>query len=176
MADLPLLQGVGVTLRPGRAGEAEILHQILSEASVMRWWGHPETVEALATQLAGDDEEVLFVIEVDGEVAGGIQYSEETEPNYRHAAIDIFVATRFQGRGVGTEAVRGMARYLLVERGHHRITIDPAADNQRAISAYAKIGFRPVGIMRQYERGLDGTYHDGLLMDLLAEEFRDAPA
>jgi aminoglycoside 6'-N-acetyltransferase len=25
-------------------------------------------------------------------------------------------------------------------------------------------------VMRRYERGPDGTFHDGLLMDLLAEE------
>jgi aminoglycoside 6'-N-acetyltransferase len=25
-------------------------------------------------------------------------------------------------------------------------------------------------VMRNYERGLDGTWHDGLLMDLLADE------
>jgi aminoglycoside 6'-N-acetyltransferase len=28
--------------------------------------------------------------------------------------------------------------------------------------------------MRNYERGPDGTWHDGLLMDLLREEFVDA--
>jgi aminoglycoside 6'-N-acetyltransferase len=28
--------------------------------------------------------------------------------------------------------------------------------------------------MRSYERGPDGTWHDGLLMDLLKEEFIDA--
>jgi aminoglycoside 6'-N-acetyltransferase len=28
-------------------------------------------------------------------------------------------------------------------------------------------------VMRRYERGSDGTWHDGLLMDLLAEEFVD---
>jgi aminoglycoside 6'-N-acetyltransferase len=32
------------------------------------------------------------------------------------------------------------------------------------------VGFRPVGVMRQYERGGDGQFHDGLLMDLLREE------
>ncbi|GAA4530723.1 GNAT family N-acetyltransferase [Amycolatopsis samaneae] len=32
------------------------------------------------------------------------------------------------------------------------------------------LGFRPVGVLRQYERGADGTWHDGLLMDLLADE------
>jgi RimJ/RimL family protein N-acetyltransferase len=32
-------------------------------------------------------------------------------------------------------------------------------------------GFRPVGILRRYERDADGVgWHDGLLMDLLAEE------
>jgi hypothetical protein len=56
------------------------------------------------------------------------------------------------------------------DRGHHRLTIDPAASNARAIAAYAKVGFRPVGIMRQYERGPDGTWHDGLLMELLRED------
>ena len=48
--------------------------------------------------------------------------------------------------------------------------IDPAADNAAAIRCYSKAGFRPVGIMRDYERGADGTWHDGLLMDLLAGE------
>ena len=49
--------------------------------------------------------------------------------------------------------------------------IDPSADNAAAIRCYEKVGFRPVGIMRAYERDHDGTgWHDGLLMDLLADE------
>jgi aminoglycoside 6'-N-acetyltransferase len=44
-----------------------------------------------------------------------------------------------------------------------------------AIRAYEKAGFRPVGVMRSYERGPDGTWHDGLLMELLAEEFVPDP-
>jgi aminoglycoside 6'-N-acetyltransferase len=67
-------------------------------------------------------------------------------------------------------AIRALARYLIDVRGHHRLTIDPAAANERAIHAYRRVGFRPVGIMRRYERGPDGTWHDGLLMDLLAGE------
>ena len=75
------------------------------------------------------------------------------------------------GRGIGTEAVRRVARLLIDERGHHRITIDPAADNVAAIRAYEKVGFKPVGVMREYERDHDGTgWHDGLLMELLARD------
>jgi aminoglycoside 6'-N-acetyltransferase len=57
------------------------------------------------------------------------------------------------------------------DHGHHRLTIDPAADNEAAIRTYRKVGFKPVGVLRRYERDSDGTWHDGLLMDLLAEEF-----
>jgi hypothetical protein len=43
--------------------------------------------------------------------------------------------------------------------------------NAAAIRAYEKVGFRAVGVMRQYERDVDGGgWHDGLLMELLAEE------
>ncbi|HEX3733140.1 MAG TPA: GNAT family protein [Mycobacteriales bacterium] len=59
------------------------------------------------------------------------------------------------------------------ERGHHRLTIDPAADNGAAIGMYRRLGFRPVGVLRQYERPPNGEWHDGLLMDLLAAELRE---
>ncbi|MBA3800842.1 MAG: GNAT family N-acetyltransferase [Geodermatophilaceae bacterium] len=115
-------------------------------------------------------EEVLFVIEVDGEVAGSIQYSEENEPDYRHAGIDIYLAARFQGRGLGTEAIAVLAAHLIDDRGHHRLTIDPAVANTAAIRSYERVGFRTVGVMRQYERAPDGTWHHALLMDILAPE------
>ena len=92
---------------------------------------------------------------------------------YRHAGIDVYLGDRFQGRGAGREAVGLLARFLFEQRGHHRITIDPAAANERAIRCYARVGFRPVGVMRQYERGSNGRFHDGLLMDLLREELTE---
>jgi aminoglycoside 6'-N-acetyltransferase len=63
-----------------------------------------------------------------------------------------------------------VARWLFEVRGHHRIVIDPAAANARAIRAYSAVGFRPVGVMRAYERRPDGTWADGLLMDLLPDD------
>jgi aminoglycoside 6'-N-acetyltransferase len=66
----------------------------------------------------------------------------------------------------GAAPARG---WLIRERGHHRLTIDPAAANEQAIRAYTKVGFRPVGFMRRYQRTGD-DWEDGLLMDLLADE------
>lgn len=110
------------------------------------------------------------MIESGPQVIGAIEYYEENEPDYRHAAIDIFLDAAHQGRGLGGEAIAILARHLLGERGHHRLVIDPAVTNERAIRAYERVGFRRVGVMRSYERGPDGTWHDGLLMDMLANE------
>jgi aminoglycoside 6'-N-acetyltransferase len=96
--------------------------------------------------------------------------SEENEPDYRHAGLDISLATRFHDQGLGREALRLAIDHLADQRGHHRFTIDPAVDNERAVRCYAAVGFRPVGVMRRYWRAQDGSWRDGLLMDLLAGE------
>jgi aminoglycoside 6'-N-acetyltransferase len=61
-------------------------------------------------------------------------------------------------------------RDLVERRGHHHLTIDPALENTRAIACYRKVGFRDVGVLRSNERGADGSWHDTLLMDLVADD------
>ena len=167
------LRGEQVVLRPLAAEDVEAVARIQAEPGVARGWGDPEPSQ-LHDKAAGRDECTAFAIEVDGEVVGLIQYHEEEDEMYRHAGIDLFLSEAVQGRGLGTDAVRTMARHLVHDRGHHRLVIDPAADNAAAIRAYEKAGFKPVGVMRQYERLPGGDWHDGLLMDLLADEFQAA--
>lgn len=167
---VPTLRGELVTLRPLVPGDRAALIEVLRDPTVVAVWDTRGPEHSADEQLAGDSHWTVWAIEVDGEFAGSIQASEEPDVDYRHAGIDIFMSSRFQGRGLGTDAVRTLARYLLEVRGHHRLTIDPAASNARAIRTYGKVGFKPVGVMRRYERGVDGEYHDGLLMDLLAGE------
>jgi aminoglycoside 6'-N-acetyltransferase len=155
-----------VSLRPlAKRDERELL-RIHTTPEVLRWWDAP------AAGFPWDEpESTRFAIELDGVLAGMIQYWEELEPKYRHAGIDLFVDPMLHGRGVGAEAIRLLVRVLIDERGHHRITIDPAAANAAAVRTYEKVGFRPVGVMRQAERDADGGgWHDSLLMELLAGE------
>jgi aminoglycoside 6'-N-acetyltransferase len=167
------LDGHTVHLRPATAADAVTFAAILSDPTVHPWWQAADPAVDARELADRDDEVVVWAIEVDGTVVGIIQAHEETEPRYRHAGIDIVLAGSAQDRGLGSDAVRTVARWLIEVRRHHRLTIDPAAANERAIRAYTRVGFRPVGIMREYEGDLDGSWHDGLLMDLLAGELRE---
>jgi aminoglycoside 6'-N-acetyltransferase len=160
------LTGPRVTLRSTTPDDAALLDPIRNEPEVLRWWSHLEPGEM--DEFVADEHSL--VIEVGGEVVGAVQFGEEEDPMYRHANIDVYLTAVRHGEGLGSEAVRVLARYLLEERGHHRLTIDPAAANRAAIRAYEKVGFRPVGVLRSYEQGPDGSWHDGLLMELLAGE------
>jgi len=164
------LSGSLVSLRLAAISDVPALAAIRAKPEVLaRWRGGDDMVTAVEDNLA-DSSTQTFVIEYEHRVVGAIQWGSEEEPDYRHASIDIYVDPTVHGRGVCTDAVRTLAGHLIQDHGYHRLVIDPAADNAAAIRCYSKVGFRPVGVMRQYERGLDGSWHDGLLMDLLAEE------
>ncbi len=115
----------------------------------------------------------MLVIErvADARVVGAIQFSEQPDAEYRHAGLDLFLGPEFHGQGLGQEAIRAVVAYLFDVRGHHRLVIDPAAANEQAQRTYAQVGFRAVGVMREYERGPDGSWHDGVLMELLARDY-----
>jgi aminoglycoside 6'-N-acetyltransferase len=175
MGRLMLLHGPRVTLRHPTLTDADALLAILGEPEVAHWWPGFDRERVLVELIAERHAEEPFVIEQAGTIIGYIQVAEELEPDFHHAGIDLFLTTTAQGLGLGPEAIRVLAADLIDRRGHHRLIIDPVADNARAIAAYAKVGFRPVGRMRQYQRMADGSWADALLMELLAHELVREP-
>jgi len=161
-----ILRGPRLVVRSLEEPDVARLAEIAAEPEIWQRWGEVSEAD-LREKLAGPDDVTALVVELDGEVAGLIQYHEETDPDYRHAGVDMFLAGTARGQGYGREALRLVAAHLFEERGHHRLTIDPAADNEPAIRCYTAAGFRTVGVMRRYERGRDGSFHDGLLMELV---------
>jgi aminoglycoside 6'-N-acetyltransferase len=123
-------------------GEVDQLAAILMRPGVREWWGSLDDPEHTREGL--DNADAAFAIAVDGALAGWLGYNEETDPDHRHASLDIFLAPEYQGQRLGPAALR----------------------------AYALVGFRPVGVMRRCERGADGRWHNNLLMDLLSDGLR----
>ena len=163
------IDGERVILRPLRPDDAAPLAAAGAHPEVARWWPGI-TEEELVAKAEGRDDVEAFAIEHEGEPIGLAQAWENPDPEFRYANVDIFLDARFHGRGLGRDAVRALAGWLCRERGHHRLTIDPALDNERAIRCYEAVGFRRVGVLRRYWRDQGGVWRDGLLLDLLADE------
>jgi aminoglycoside 6'-N-acetyltransferase len=165
------LGGERVLLRPLREADVPAVVAVLADPEVLPWWG-PHDADRVRAELLDDETAETLVVEVDGEVIGLVMIAEENDPQYRSAGLDISLRGDRVGKGLGRECLRVAIEHLIDDRGHHRFTIDPAVDNERAIRCYTAVGFKPVGVMRQYERTPDGKWRDGLLMDLLADEYK----
>ena len=140
-----------------------------AEPEVAQWWGGWD-LERVERELIADEEEEWLAIELDGEPVGIVGWWEEGDPQYRYAGIDISLRTGCTaGAWARTPCARSPAG-CSTSAGITGVTIDPAADNDRAIRCYERVGFRRVGVMRRYERLASGESRDGLLMDLLPEE------
>ncbi|MDP9293608.1 MAG: GNAT family N-acetyltransferase [Actinomycetota bacterium] len=159
---MPELTGRRVLLREVQAGDADALRQIHRTPAVSAWWGLPDP------EFPFDDAETTcLTILRDKAIVGFVQFSEETEPDYRHAGVDIFVDPEHHRQGIASDAIETVIHHLVEDRGHHRVTIDPAVANHAAIRCYEKAGFRPVGVMHAAWRDPGGAWRDCLLMELV---------
>jgi RimJ/RimL family protein N-acetyltransferase len=91
-----------------------------------------------------------------------------------HRATELGIAVwnkQYWGKGLGTEALILLLHYGFNILNLHSVYLTVIEDNVRAQRAYLKVGFQPAGRHRHaiYQ---DGTYKDLLLMDILADEYR----
>ena len=166
-----MLQSERIRLRAMTPDELDAAFRIRSLPEVIARWPTTDVAGDVAAAIADPDLHYLAIEDLAGAMIGGIQWAAEEDPDYAHASIDIYLDPGVHGQGLCTEAVRLLMEHLFTIEGHHRLTIDPAADNAAAIRCYEKAGFQRIGVMRQYERGPDGTFHDGLLMECLRSDW-----
>lgn len=161
-----LLRGRTVVLREVHAREAAALRDIHATPEVAAWWGRPNR----DFPFEDDPRSTRLTILRNDSVVGLVEFNEEPEPDDRYASIDIFVDPRRHREGIAGDAIATVVRHLVEDRGHHRVTIDPATDNHGAIACYEGAGFRRVGVMRSAWRDTEsGLWRDALLMELVIE-------
>ena len=161
----PELRGPRVRLVPFSPEHHARLRELHLTPEVRRWWQDPSE-----SWPEDEPDHVNYTVLVAGEIAGFAQWGAENDPMYRHAWLDLFLDPAVHGRGLGTETVQVVCAHLIDDHGFHRLVIDPELENEVAIATYRKVGFAPVGVLRQYSRDRFGVWKDGLLLELLAEE------
>lgn len=158
--------------RPLTRADLPLLARWLAESHVARWWGERDReLESIASHIDSIAVEP-FIIELDGKPVGYIQsydpYLEEgdnpfDDQPFGTLGIDQFIGEpSLVGFGHGPRLITQFAQ-MMFEEGAPRLIVDPAPTNSRAIRAYEKAGFRPLGLRNTP----DG---EALLMVLDAED------
>jgi len=121
-------------------------------------------------QLKDEGQRVLAIETMQGQHIGNIGLH-RIDWKDRCAELGIFIGeSQFRDQGYGTDAVRTLLRLAFEEMGLHRISLRVFDFNQRAIRCYEKCGFHHEGRLRE-GHFTGGSYHDVLLLGILATEF-----
>ncbi|KAG2096520.1 acyl-CoA N-acyltransferase [Suillus discolor] len=94
------------------------------------------------------------------------------EAKNRDARLGVTIASRFWGKGYGTEATRFTVNHAFKQFGLQRISLDVTEGNARARAVYTKLGFKEEGRKRR-GNWIDGHWEDIIAMGVLDEEWAE---
>jgi ribosomal protein S18 acetylase RimI-like enzyme len=133
-----------------------LLHGWLRRPHVAAWWGEAESIGDLRHDFIDEPGGTRgHIVHLNRRPLGFIQcyvvmgsgdgwWPDETDPGAR--GIDQFIAEpALLGQGVGSAMVRRFVDALFADPAVSVVQTDPRPDNARAIAAYRKAGFTPVG-------------------------------
>jgi len=136
------------------ADDLPMIERWLAEPHVREWWGDPAEQYAL---VSGDlDEPAMdqYIVSADGRDFGYLQCYDLTAWNSGFGeqpkgtrGIDLFIGEADMiERGHGSAMIRAFADERLGS-GAPRVVTDPDPENIRALRAYERAGFTPVGMV-----------------------------
>jgi RimJ/RimL family protein N-acetyltransferase len=159
--------------------------------AVQRWRSDPEVTRYWITQEVPDadairqwyarnqaDGALVWAILSDDEPVGYVTLFELDDVN-RKAELALMIGERSTwGQGFAKEALTTILRHAFTPKdagglGLHKVWLAVFAENTAARRAYARIGFREDGVLRD-DMFRDGAWHDQMLMSVLEDEFMDA--
>jgi RimJ/RimL family protein N-acetyltransferase len=173
----PVLGTDGLRLRAPIAGDVEARLALGSHAEILHMFGaDPANVRPLEGHMAQSwvdyhlQEPLAFMIVHDGRLIGDIRLHSMNDHDRRAALAVGLLDPDLLGQGIGTQAMRLILEYGFATLGLNRVTLRVVDYNARAIAAYKKLGFKHEGRERQSAR-VGETYHDDIIMGLLASEW-----
>ncbi len=118
-----------------------------------------------------DEEHIFAIVEKDTNKVIGNCGIHNVSQVHRNASLGIFIGEKtFWNQGIGTEATNLLLDFAFNILNLHNIYLSVLSYNKRAIRCYEKIGFKKIGVQREF-MFVSGKYHDVYLYDMLASEF-----
>ena len=156
----PTIVGRLVTLRPFRAGDAEVMAQVLSDPEVRRLTGSVETTaqaqrpEPLDDRLRDwyatrNDQPDRLDLAIE-DAASGLLVGEvvlnEVDLDALTCNLRVLIGPLGRDRGLGSEAVGLATAHGIEVLGLRRITLEVFELNPRARRVYEKVGYTVTGV------------------------------
>jgi RimJ/RimL family protein N-acetyltransferase len=112
--------------------------------------------------------ETLFAISVNGEAVGGIGFQMMPDVERVSAEIGYWLGEAFWRRGIVTDALIGVTRYVIDTHGFTRVFAMPFASNLGSCRVLEKAGYVLEGRLRR------SAIKDGRIIDQLQYAFTAA--
>ena len=184
-----IIQGDGVVLRPATIVDQRQVYEWLAHSDIASAMNGPpiypekpiptwdEFSDADCLNYFSDSAPQLgrcFLILVNDEAVGQVSYNDIHQHSGRtRTELDIWMRSEKDcGHGFGPRALLLLCGYLGERFGVQEFMVQPSARNPRAIHAYQKIGFEPLGLSVEASRELWGPndYVDSVYMVLTRPE------
>ena len=107
---------------------------------------------------------------VDGEIAGGIGFH-NVNWLYQNVEMGYWLARKFQGQGIATDATRALINYAFDEWKLNRVEIRCATGNTRSAAVPKRLGFTLEGTLREAQLVGD-KFLDLFVYGMLAREWK----
>ena len=151
-----MLEGERVSLRPLREEELETIWQARLNDDTAPWMSTPQAYERLKRRVANSgsfvDGWLDLAIEADGRLVGEIdarQPPRSLPQGVFELGISLF-ETADRGRGLGTDAIRLMTRYLFEHEEAARVQASTWVGNTAMRRVFLKLGFTEEGVLRSF--------------------------
>ena len=107
-------------------------------------------IDYISAMLSADENEVFaFAILVENKVVGSIGVFRQGNIHRRTAELGYYIAEKYWGNGLMTEAVKQICRYVFEKSDIIRIYAEPFAHNIASCRVLEKAGFEYEGTLRK---------------------------
>lgn len=108
-----------------------------------------DAAEYISAMLSADENETFaFAITVDGKVIGSIGIFRQGNIHRQTAELGYYIAEGYWGKGIMTEAVKQICRYVFEKSDMIRVYAEPFACNSASCRVLEKAGFQYEGTLR----------------------------
>ena len=105
-----------------------------------------------------------------GKVIGTIDLV-NVDSRHQCGVFGYCLSADYWNKGIASEALKEMLRYLFVEGDFHRIEASHLIENPASGKVMIKCGMKEEGTRRKKFLGHDGEFHDLVIYGILKEEF-----